>query len=114
MFRFPGRGDEPLVVLVLVVVASDLLLLGADGVGLDVRVEKSSAVAHVLEREARAEGGFCKASKSAGGQKRERDGRRTERVASKIVPFEVSLEEGAHLRVAGSRLVEDNEVELEA
>jgi hypothetical protein len=48
--HLPGRRDDELVVLVLVVVAGDLLLLRSNGVGSDVRVEKSSSVAHVLER----------------------------------------------------------------
>ena len=50
----PAGHHNPLVVLVLVVVAGHLLLLGADRVGLDVGVQKTSTPAHVFEREFRA------------------------------------------------------------
>jgi len=57
---FPGRSDDPLVVVVLVVVAGDLLLIRTDGIGLDVRVEKSSSVSDVLEGELRPVGSLCR------------------------------------------------------
>jgi hypothetical protein len=43
-----------------------LLLLGTDRVGLHVRVQESSSVSHVLEREARSEGGFCDGGEPGG------------------------------------------------
>lgn len=52
------------------------------------------------------------AARGGGGWKGK--GRRTERVLGKVVALEVGLEEGAHLRVARARLVEDEEVDLEA
>ena len=64
----PRRRDDPVVVRVSVVlsaseggqckgthVAGNLLLKRADGVGLDVRVKQSTAVAHILERDLGAE-----------------------------------------------------------
>src|SRR5690606_15637553 len=74
--------EIPLVVGVLVVVAGDLLLSGAVGVGLDVRVEQSTAISHVLD----------------GDLGTERDLERA--VLSDIGTLEVSLEQGAHLGVA--------------
>lgn len=47
----PCRRDKPIVVLVFVVVAGYLLLEGSDGQTLHVRVQQSSTVAVVLERE---------------------------------------------------------------
>lgn len=47
---FPSRGDDPSVIVVLVVVACNLLLERTNGVRLDVRVEKASAVADVFKR----------------------------------------------------------------
>lgn len=55
---FPGRSDDPLVVVVLVVVAGDLLLVRSDGVGLDVRVKKSSSVSDVFKGEFGSVGGL--------------------------------------------------------
>lgn len=49
MWVFPSRSDDEFIVGVLVVVASDLLLLGSLRVRLDVRVKQSTSVAHVLE-----------------------------------------------------------------
>jgi hypothetical protein len=43
------RVKEPVVVSVLVVVASNLLLLGTLRIGLDVRVKKTTTIAHVLD-----------------------------------------------------------------
>jgi hypothetical protein len=48
--------EEPVVVGILVVVASDLLLRRALGVGLHVRVQKTTTIAHVLESGARTHG----------------------------------------------------------
>lgn len=52
---FPGGCDDPLVVVVFVVVARHLLLLRTDGVRLDVRMEESSTVSHALEGDFRAQ-----------------------------------------------------------
>lgn len=52
----PFRGDDPVVVAVLVVVAGHLLLVRTDGISLDVRVQKAASPAHVLERQSGAEG----------------------------------------------------------
>lgn len=54
----PVGEDKPVVVLVLVVVASDLLLARAYWVCLDMRMQETTAPAHVLERDPRAERDF--------------------------------------------------------
>ena len=91
---FPRRRHEPLVVLVLVVVARDLLLLRTDGVRLGMRVQQPAAVAHVLQGQLGPE-------------------RRLERVLRKVVAVQVRLEERRHLRVARTGAVQDQEVDLE-
>ena len=45
----PSREEDPLVVLVLIVVASDLLLFRTDWVRLHVRMQKTSTPAHVFQ-----------------------------------------------------------------
>jgi hypothetical protein len=53
-------GEEcPVVVVVFVVIAGDLLLLRACWEGLDVRVEEATAVADVFEGDFGAEHDFC-------------------------------------------------------
>ncbi|KAI3482898.1 hypothetical protein L1887_54220 [Cichorium endivia] len=91
----PGRRDDELVVVVAVVVARHLLLLRADGVGLDVRVQQSAAVAHVFERDLGAKGGLGRGE-------------------GKVVAAQVALEERAHLGIARARTAEDGKVRLEA
>jgi hypothetical protein len=87
--------EEPVVVRILVVVASDLLLCGALGVGLNVRVEQSASVSHVLQRRARAVSNLERA------------------VLADLGSSQVSLEQGAHLCVARAAVLEDEEVEVE-
>jgi hypothetical protein len=89
------RVEEPIVVSVLVVVASNLLLLGTLGVGLNVRVKKTTTVAHVLDSSARTN----------------RDLERA--VLSNLGTLEVSLEEGAHLSITRAGAVENGEVQGE-
>lgn len=60
---FPGRGDRPLVVVILVVVTGHLLLIRSDGVGLNVGVKQSSSVSDVFEGELRSVGGLCRRGK---------------------------------------------------
>lgn len=87
--------EEPVVVGVLVVVASNLLLLGTLGVGLNVRVKKTTTVTHVLDGSARTNGNLERA------------------VLSNLGTLEVSLEEGAHLSIARAGAVENGEVQGE-
>lgn len=87
--------EEPVVVGILVVVTGDLLLSRAFGESLDVRVEKTTAVAHVLESGARAHGDF----------------ERT--VLADFGASQVGLEKRAHLGVTGTTVLEDKEVEVE-
>ena len=51
----PFGEDCPLVVVILVVVAGNLLLVGADGVSLDMRMQEATSPAHVLEGDLGAE-----------------------------------------------------------
>lgn len=53
--------EEPVVVGILMVIASNLLLLRALGEGLDVRVQKTTTVSHVLESGTRAKSDFERA-----------------------------------------------------
>jgi hypothetical protein len=59
VFHFSAVGvEEPVIVSILVVIASDLLLSRAFGIGLMMRVKQASSVAHVLESCTRAVGNF--------------------------------------------------------
>jgi len=87
--------EEPVVVGVLVVVASNLLLSGALWVGLNVRVEKTTTVAHVLERCARSEGNLQRA------------------VLADFSASKVGLEERGHLCVARAAVLQNEEVDVE-
>jgi hypothetical protein len=89
------RVEEPVVVGILVVVASNLLLSGALGVGLHVRVKKTATVAHVLERGARSEGNLQRA------------------VLANFSASKVGLEERRHLCVARTAVLQDEEVDVE-
>jgi hypothetical protein len=46
----PAWSNGPFVVGIFVVVARDLLLIGSDGIRLDVRVQEATSPAHVLQR----------------------------------------------------------------
>lgn len=87
--------EEPVVVGVLVVVASDLLLVRAFGVGLDVGMKQTSSVTHVLQRSA---GAVCDLEGA---------------VLADFGAAEVGLEERAHLSITRTTVLEDQEVEVE-
>lgn len=91
----PVRVEEPVVVGILVVVASDLLLSRALGVGLDVRVQKAATVAHVLKGCA---GTNCNLQRA---------------VLADFGAPKVGLEKRGHLRVAGTAVLKDQEVNVE-
>jgi hypothetical protein len=76
-----------------VVVASDLLLLGTLGVGLDVGVKKTTTIAHVLDGCARTN---CNLQRA---------------VLSDLGTLEVGLEKRAHLSVTRATTVKDGEVQ---
>ena len=86
--------EEPLVVGILVVVAGDLLLAGAFGVRLNVRVEETAAVSHVLECGPRAKSHLERA------------------VFANFSAPQVGLEERAHLRISRTAVLENEEVEV--
>lgn len=116
IWRFiPGRHDVKVIIIILVVVAGDLLLIGADRVGLDVGVEKTSSVAVVLERELGPESNFCankgKSISIYRGTKPPRI--HTKRTLCKIVSSKMRLEQRTHLRISRPRPIQDHEVDLE-
>ena len=87
--------EEPVVVGILVVVASDLLLLRALGERLNMRVQKTTTVSHVLECGTRAKSNLERA------------------VNTDLSALKVGLEERAHLSIAWSAVLEDQEVHVE-
>ena len=87
--------EEPVVVRIFVVVAGDLLLLRALGIRLDVRVEQTAAVAHVLESRARSK---CDLQWA---------------VLANLGASKIGLEEGGHLGIARTAVLEDQEVHPE-
>lgn len=91
----PGRGHNEIVVVVLVVVTSDLLLIRSYRERLDMRMQQSTSVAEILDRNLGSDGDF-------------------ERRFCKVVASQMSLEQGAHLRVTGTGTIENHKVELEA
>lgn len=89
------RVEEPIVIGVFVVVAGHLLLLGAFGVCLDVRVEETAAVAHVLDCCAGAESDLEGA------------------IFANFRSAKVGLEERAHLSVTGTAIFKDEKMNVE-
>jgi hypothetical protein len=89
------RVKEPVVVGILVVVASDLLLRGAFGVSLHVRVKETTTIAHVLESGARTHSNLQWA------------------VLANFSAPEVGLEKRGHLRIAWAAVLQDEEVDVE-
>ena len=87
--------EKPLVVGILVMVAGDLLLSGALWVCLDVRMEKSTTVSHVLNGCAGSVGNLERA------------------VLSNLRTAKVSLEQGAHLSISWAAILEDSEMGCE-
>jgi hypothetical protein len=87
--------EEPVVVSILMMIASDLLLCRAFRISLVMRVEQATSVAHILEGRPRPIGDFKGA------------------VLSHICASEVGLEQRAHLRVARSTILQDEEVKVE-
>ena len=87
--------EEPVVVGVLVVVASDLLLCRTLGVGLNVRVKQSTSVSHVLQCRA---GTVCDLERA---------------VLANLSSAQIGLEKGAHLCVTRPAVLENDKVEVE-
>jgi hypothetical protein len=87
--------EEPIVVGILVVVASDLLLGRALGVCLNVRMEQTSSIAHILQGSA---GAICDLERA---------------VLADFGTAQVGLEKRAHLSITRTAVLEDQEVEVE-
>jgi hypothetical protein len=87
--------EEPVVVGIFVVIAGDLLLCGTFRVSLVMGVKKTTSVTHVLESCARAIGNFQWA------------------IFSNFGTSQVGLEKRAHLCIAGTAVLEDEEVHPE-
>lgn len=90
-----GRVKPPLVVGILVVVASDLLLVRAIRISLDVTVQQTTSVTHVFEGNLGSKGKF--------------EGR----VTTDFAAFQIGLEERAHLSIARTTSGKDGKVEGE-
>lgn len=98
--RVQGRAaprwvDNKVIIGILVVVTSDLLLIRSYRERLDMRMQQSTSVAEILDRNLGSDGDF-------------------ERRFCKVVASQMSLEQGAHLRVTGTGTIENHKVELEA
>jgi hypothetical protein len=87
--------EEPVVVGILVVVASDLLLRGALRVGLHVRVKETTTVAHVLESGAGTHSNLQWA------------------VLANFSAPKIGLEKRGHLRITRTAVLKDEEVDVE-
>lgn len=90
------RVDEPVVVGILVVVACNLLLVGPLRICLDVRVQQTTSIAHILNSDPRADGDLERA------------------VNTDLGSAEVRLEKGAHLGVSWTGVSEHGEVNRKA
>jgi hypothetical protein len=92
-FRFVAVGiEEPVVIGVLVMVASDLLLHRSLWVCLNVRMKQSTTIAHVFQRRP---GTICNLERA---------------VLSNFRPLEIRLEQRAHLSITRTRVLQDEEV----
>ncbi|KAI7092146.1 glycosyltransferase family 39 protein [Hortaea werneckii] len=91
----PVRVPEPVVVRVFVVVAGDLLLVRAFRESLNVGMQQTTAIAHVLQCGTGAKSDLKRA------------------VLANLGALQVGLEERRHLRVARAAVLEDQEVDPE-
>ena len=107
----PTGEDNPVVVVVFVVIAGDLLLVGADRVGLYVRMQQSTTPAHVLECDLGAVGDLWNFTRKKSTTVAEKE--RTERISREIIPDQVGLEKRAHLSVTRTGVIENHEVYFE-
>jgi hypothetical protein len=87
--------EKPVVVGILVVVASDLLLRRALGVGLHVRMQKTTTVAHILESSARTHSNLQWA------------------VLANLSAPKIGLEKRGHLRITRTAVLQNEEVDVE-
>lgn len=87
--------DEPVVVGILVVIASDLLLVGSLWVRLDMGMQQTTTVAHVLDGHPRTMNNLEWA------------------VSANLGAAQISLEERAHLGVARTTVGQDGEMQVE-
>lgn len=87
--------EPPLVVSILMMVASNLLLSRTFGIGLNVRMEKSTTITHILNRSSRSIGDFERA------------------VLSHLSTSKVGLEQGAHLGISRATVLQNGEVRSE-
>lgn len=95
-FRFISVGvDEPIVVSIFMVIASDLLLVRTLRVCLDVGMQKTTAIAHVLQSDARSMCNFKWA------------------ILADFSAAQVGLEQRTHLSITGAAVGEYEEVKVE-
>ena len=96
-FRFifcgiPARIEEPIVVRIFVMITCHLLLLRPFWIGLDVRMEQTTTVAHIFQGGPRTDGNLQWA------------------ILSHFGSFQVCLEQRAHLRISGTGIFQHQKV----
>lgn len=84
--------EEPIVIGILMMIASDLLLLRPLRVGLDMRMEKTTTITHIFKRSSRTVSDFKGT------------------IFSNLRTSKIGLEQRAHLRISGTAVFQDEEV----
>lgn len=90
--RVTIRIEEPIVICILMMIASDLLLLRPFRVGLNVRMKKTTTITHIFKSGSRTVSDFKRA------------------IFSNLRTSKISLEQRAHLRIPGTAIFQDEEV----
>lgn len=90
--RVTIRIEEPIVICILMMIASDLLLLRPFRVGLDVRMKKTTTITHIFKSSSRTVSDFKGA------------------IFSNLRTSKICLEQRAHLRIPGTAVFQDEEV----
>ena len=90
--RVTIRIEEPIVICILMMIASDLLLLRPFRVGLDVRMKKTTAITHIFKSSSRTVSDFERA------------------IFSDLCTSKICLEQRTHLRISGTAVFQDEEV----
>lgn len=90
--RVTIRIEEPIVVCILMMIASDLLLLRPFWVGLDVGMKKTTTITHIFESSSRTVCDFKGA------------------IFSNLCTSKICLEQRTHLGISGTAVFQDEEV----
>lgn len=109
----PSGKDVPVVVVILVVIASSLLLSRAYRVHLYMRMEQSATETHILQCELRPIRDLCSATSVSQSSSNDQENEHTERIEMETIANQIGLEQGGHLCVPRARVMEYHEVDLE-